>query len=81
MDEREIHSGHTNASRVIYRLRSSAMVLVVLPVLFQLCRRLADETRLVEIPFDRAPDFPTIKHRRARVVQQRRVLAHYIQQM
>lgn len=69
------------APRAIYRLGSPAMVFVVLPVLLQLRRRLADETRLVEIPLDRAPDLPAIKHRRALVVQQWRVLAHYAQQM
>lgn len=60
---------------------SPVVVLVVLPVLLQLRRRLAGETREMKIPLDRAPDLPAIKHRRARVVQQRRVLAHYVQQM
>lgn len=81
MDEREIRGRHTDAPRAIYRLGSPAVVLVVLPVLLQLRRRLADETRLIEIPLDRAPDLPAIKHRRAPVVQQWRVLAHYVQQM
>jgi len=71
----------TDAPRAIYRLSSSAVVLVVLPVLLQLRRGLAGETSLVEIALDRAPDLPAIEHRRALVVEQRRVLDHYAQQM
>lgn len=80
MREREILSVWT-ALRAIYRLGSPAVILVVLPVLLQLRRRPADETRLLEIPLDRAPDLPAINHRRALVVQQWRVLAHHVQQM
>jgi len=57
------------------------VVLVVLPVLLQLRRGLAGETSLVEVALDRAPDLPAIEHRRALVVEQRRVLDHYAQQM
>lgn len=77
--EREI--GAADAPRAIYRLGSPAVVLVVLPVLLQLRGRLADEARLAEVPLDRAPDLPAVKHRRALVVQQWRVLVHHVQQM
>lgn len=67
---REILTGRRSygALSAIYRLCSPAVVLVVLPVLLQLRRGLAGETREMKIPLDRAPDLPTIKHRRARVV-------------
>lgn len=55
-------------ARFTYRLCSPAVVLVVLPIFLQLRRGLADETREMKIPLDRAPDLPAIKHRRARVV-------------
>lgn len=74
-------ASETCTGRAIYHLGPPAVVLVVLPVLLQLRRRLADEARLVEVPLDRAPDLPAVKHRRAPVVQQWRVLAHHVQQM
>lgn len=57
------------------------MILVVLPVFFQLRRGFIDETRLMKIPLDRTPNFPTAKQRRALIVQQWRILNHYVQQM